>query len=327
MRPGEQSERISQRNRRNVGTHGAHRFGDALDWLGRRTDSWCRSCNYPAFVRRALFALGWSMARILSGGICDDESAGHALVEAAREWMLAGANAETGRTWEIIHACLFHRCLPELGPAASGLGWWFATTVTSVVLLVHSTRDERVRTRIRMALRCLPVPVQVCLWGLCRQGALWQFTIHHFLGSPSPGARASTDCVYTVIDLSTAVWYIGKTQARRHRISPSLGLAARFREHLLAAFKPVTQRSGDPLPAAWRRSTPHHLCIIPSVWADDGVLESVAHQIIRFGQPSKQTVPGTHRPPRNRRRPWPRFRVRPTGLSEVSCNVLASIYI
>lgn len=272
-----------------------------------------------------LRTLGWRPSRIITYAVCDDSSAWAAIKTALGEWLTDGASHESGSIWALLHASVLHRCMPESGNGARGHGWWGCLVLTGIAQLIHWTRRYEDRFRLRMALRCLPPALQDSIWRQSFSGPTWLFAVQFLLEGLQYNGAGVRGCVYMVVDLGTSVWYIGKTAARRQRNAELLGLGVRFREHLSATFRPGGRKATEDRYRTWRRSTPHRMCIIPCVWADGRVLTALEECIIRQAQPPTQKFPGNGRGTRERNRPWPRFRQKPTWATEVRCNNLQAV--
>ena len=232
---------------------------------------------------------------------------------------------KTGRTWEAVHACLLHRVLPECGQAVGGHGWWAALTLTSIARCVTACRGEHCRARLRVALRCLPPAVQAGLWLQDFSTPQWAGGVGYMLDPISPDALGAAGCMYMVVGLASSTRYVGRTKACGARNTSLPGLALRFREHMVAIFRPGMHRDAEQRYRVWRHAVPHKMCIAPCVWAQDVLLGPLEEKIICWAQPPMQRNMRARRPVRSVARPWPRFRPKPTWASEVSCNILAMV--
>ena len=204
------------------------------------------------------------------------------------EWMVDGCDEQVGRLWAMVHVCILHRCMPEQGTAARGQGWWSALVLTGIAQLVHGTRRCTERMRLRCTLRCLPPAMQSCIWQQHFDGPTWMFALAYLFKGLVYEGTGVAGCVYLLVDLTSAIWYIGKTKGRRSRHTTFLGVGVRLREHLAATFRPGNRKSSEQRYQMWRRSTPHRLCIIPCLWAEDRSLGPLEEAVIRQAQTPTQ---------------------------------------
>ena len=260
----------------------------ALDLLSAATDPLCKTCNIAGFTRRCLSFLGWSVARLLQAGICDDATACTAFVAALSDWLLAGAPQCLGEKWRAVHSAILHRCSIEAGVAARSHGWWFAAVVAGFAQAIDSFRDSKCRIRMQMALRCLPPALLRCLWRQELRGPTRKFSVIDLLqGFQLECPEFSSGNLFA--DFRTFSWHTGKSQAKRTRKSRQRAVAARVREH---------------------SSAPQKLC-----WAQDELLLTLEDCGIRTAQPPMQSSPKASGKTRVQTRPWPRFRSEPRATS------------
>ena len=117
-------------------------------------------------------------------------------------------------------------------------------------------------------------------------------------------------------DRCSSFLYTGKCKPQRvHGRGSGLGLVLRYRDRMLNAFcAGKIKRGVEKRYKAWRKARPRHVCVLPGVWGSGAVVSALQPRVIRLGRPPSQTAGQTAsraRPPLWRR-PWPRYRTRPS---------------
>ena len=118
-----------------------HMDADTLERLRGQIYADAGSCSFPAFVRRCLRSVGWSVAKIVELRLCDDEACIAAVRTAVAEWADNGADSMLGKFWSLVRAAVLRRLFPlegtERHARRGGHGWWATIMVCTLPAIVQ----------------------------------------------------------------------------------------------------------------------------------------------------------------------------------------------
>lgn len=113
------------------------------------------------------------------------------------------------------------------------------------------------------------------------------------------------------------VWYIGKANTTRDEY----GMSSRFKEHMLATFRPPVYGGTEKRYQSWRCCSQHSMCFIPFAWGKENQILDYERFVINHLQAPMQdrAKPGSFHA--NRFRPWKRFRTNKSHDDEIKLNI------